>query len=84
MRMDRPLNGVAELLRRQLREAWETPEGTMEDVSPETAHWIPPGIALPIGAAYAHTALFADEVMNCHTGGIDALTGIQGLKEYPF
>ncbi len=37
-------------------------EGTMGDVTPEQAHWIPPGKANPIGAMYAH-AVFAEDVM---------------------
>lgn len=62
--MNRPENAVVELLREQLRAAWETLEGTTKDLSPETAQWIPPGTALPIGAAYAHAILAMDGVVN--------------------
>ena len=64
IRMNRPANGAVELLREQLRAAWETLEGTTKDLSPETAHWIPPGTALPIGAAYAHAVFALDGVVN--------------------
>lgn len=62
--MNRPENGVVELLREQLRGAWGTLEGTTKDLTPETAQWIPPGTALPIGAAYAHVVLSMDGVVN--------------------
>jgi hypothetical protein len=62
--MDSSENGATALLREQLRAAWETLEGTTGDLSPETAQWIPPGTALPIGAAYAHVVLALDGVVN--------------------
>lgn len=42
------------LLREQLKAAHEYLEDTMADVTSELAHWIPPGIATPIGANYIH------------------------------
>jgi len=62
--MNPPENGAVELLREQLRGAWETLEGTTKDLTPETARWIPPGTALPMGAAYAHVVLAMDGVVN--------------------
>ncbi len=62
--MDRSGRAAVELLREQLRGARETLEGTTKDLSAETAHWIPPGTALPIGAAYAHAVLSMDGVVN--------------------
>ena len=62
--MNPPENGAVELLREQLRGAWETLEGTTKDLTPETARWIPPGTALPIGAVYAHVVLAMDGVVN--------------------
>ena len=44
---------VISLLREQLKTANELVEGTVDDVTPEQAHWIPPGVAMPIGASYA-------------------------------
>jgi len=57
-------NRAVALLREQLRAAWETLEGTAADLTPGVAHWIPPGTALPIGAAYAHVLLTQDGVVN--------------------
>ena len=71
--MIRPVNGAVELLREQLRGAWETLDGTTKDLTPETAHWIPPGTALPIGAAYAHAVLSMDGVVNGMVRGVRPL-----------
>ena len=84
--MNRPVNGAVELLREQLRAAWETLEGTTKDLSPETAHWIPPGTALPIGAAYAHAVLSVDGVVNGMVRGVrplfaDGFKGKTGTSE---
>lgn len=38
-------------------------EGTMADVTPDQLHWIPPGVANPIGACYAHVAVAEDMVI---------------------
>ena len=53
-----------ELLRLQLDFAHQVVEGTMADVTPEQAHWPPPGIATPLGASYAHVVLSEDLVIN--------------------
>ena len=36
----------------------------MADVTPEQAHWTPPGIANPLGATYAHCLVSEDFVIN--------------------
>ena len=52
------------LLREQLTEAHALLEAVMQDVTPEAAHWIPPGRANPVGATYAHVVLFEDRTIN--------------------
>jgi hypothetical protein len=52
------------LLREQLTEAHAFLEAVMQDVTPETAHWTPPGQANPLGATYAHVILFEDRTIN--------------------
>ena len=42
----------------------EVLEGTMADVTPEQAHWVPPGKAEPIGATYAHILMAEDYFVN--------------------
>jgi hypothetical protein len=39
-------------------------EMVMEDVTTEQAHWVPPGIANPLGAIYAHAVLGIDSLIN--------------------
>jgi hypothetical protein len=36
----------------------------MEGVTPEVAHWIPPGRANPVGATYAHVVFSEDRAIN--------------------
>ena len=38
-------------------------EMVMADVTPEQAAWVPPGIANPLGATYAHAALETDAMI---------------------
>jgi hypothetical protein len=52
------------LLREQLREAHALLEAVMEGVTPEAAHWIPPGNANPVGATYAHVVIAEDRTIN--------------------
>jgi hypothetical protein len=63
-------------------------EATMKDVNDEMAHWAPPGIALPIGAAYAHFVTSEDLVVNgLFKGGVPLFAGLYagrtGLSESP-
>ncbi len=39
-------------------------ETTMQDVTPEQAHWAPPGVSNPLGANYAHTVLGEDMMIH--------------------
>lgn len=50
------------LLRQMVTQAHELLESTVGDVTPEQAHYAPPGRALPIGAAYAHV-LFSEDLL---------------------
>ncbi|MGZ9148193.1 MAG: DinB family protein [Candidatus Deferrimicrobiaceae bacterium] len=79
---------VISLLREQRKAVHEILEGPMADVTPEAAHWIPPGIALPIGATYAHVVVSEDGVINgMFQGGAPlfaaAWAGKTGLSELP-
>src|SRR3990172_8172382 len=48
------------LFRQQVKEARDLLEATMNDVTAEQAHWVPPGRAMPIGAHYAHVVISQD------------------------
>jgi hypothetical protein len=52
------------LLREQLAEAHALLEAVMQGVTPEAAHWVPPGQANPIGASYTHVAVLEDRTIN--------------------
>ncbi|MBI4269555.1 MAG: DinB family protein [Candidatus Rokubacteria bacterium] len=52
------------LLREHYQAAIQLLEGTMEGVTPEQAHWVPPGTAHPIGANYAHVVVGQDLLVN--------------------
>jgi DinB superfamily len=62
------MNGI-EALREQFHSANATLEGTMQDVTPEQAHWAPPGNALPLGASYFHTVMSEDYMINSFVKG---------------
>ena len=51
-------------LREQFKTAHGMLEGTMQDVTADQASWSPPGIANPLGATYAHTAIGEDLMVN--------------------
>lgn len=51
------------LLREQLKLTFQFFMETVDDVTPEQVHWIPPGRANPLGAIYAHAILQLDEVI---------------------
>ncbi len=48
------------LLRDIVRDARSVLDGTMADVTPEQVHYIPAGIANPLGATYAHVVVSED------------------------
>lgn len=68
--------------REALKWAADLLEMIMAAVTDEQAHWMPLGIANPLGATYAH-ALVTSHTNNM-AGEISALKGIQGAKGYPF
>lgn len=55
---------VISFLREQIQQAHEFLEATMEDVTPEQAHWTPPGTANPLAATYVHTIASEDAVIH--------------------
>ena len=78
----------ASLLRELVKNANELLEGTMADVTAEQAHWVPPGVAMPIGAAYAHVVLSQDGAVNgTFKGGVPLFAagwaGKTGVSEPP-
>lgn len=52
------------LLHNQFRATYKLLENTIADVTPEQAQWVPPGIANPIGASYAHVVIATDAIMH--------------------
>lgn len=52
------------LLREQLKDGHALLEAVMQGVTPEAAHWVPPGRANPVGATYAHVILSEDRTVN--------------------
>src|SRR5690349_21775097 len=52
------------LLRERLKAAHWVMEGTMADVTPEQMQWLPPGMANPVGATYAHAVTSEDAIVN--------------------
>ena len=52
------------LVRGQLKSAHDVLEGTMQGVTPELAHWQPPGLAHSIAATYAHVLVAEDAILN--------------------
>ena len=60
---------TAEVLQEALQWADQVVEGTMADVTPEQAHWIPPGNAHPVGASYIHAVVAQDTLVNAMIKG---------------
>ena len=56
-------NPRVELLRRIVRDARQVLDGTMADVTQSQVEYIPPGIANPLGATYAHVVCSEDMVV---------------------
>ena len=52
-----------QLIKDELKNARETFESTVADVTPEQLHTLPGGKALPLGAIYAHNILSEDAIM---------------------
>jgi len=78
-------------LRELVKNVNELLEATMADVTAEQAHWVPPGVAMPIGAHYAHVVLSQDGAVNgMLKGGVPlfaaawaARTGVSELQPAP-
>jgi hypothetical protein len=47
-----------------MKDAFQSLEGIVADLTSEDAHWKPPGTALPAGAIYAHVVIAMDAVVN--------------------
>lgn len=85
------MNSV-ELIRSGMKTAHDWFEATMADVTPEQAHWQPPGTAHPIGAVYAHAVVAEDMMVNGMLKGGEPLlatdragkTGISGDPQSAF
>ena len=50
------------LLRMEMQEAHGLLESTLGDITSEQFHYLPPGRALPVGAAYAHV-IFSEDIL---------------------
>ena len=79
---------AVELIRQQFQGANQWLETTMQGVTPEEAHWHPPGLANPLGATYVHTVLIQDFVTNVLIKGgsplaATAFGGKIGISEMP-
>lgn len=66
---------VASLLRNEMKNSHDWLEATMADVTSEMAHELPPGVAHPIAACYAHVVVGEDSLMTMLTGGAPVYTG---------
>jgi hypothetical protein len=74
------------LLRAGFQGAHGVLESTMNDVTPEQAHWTPPGIANPLGATYAHAVSGEDALLHSLVTGDPPLSattwaGKMGISE---
>ena len=81
-------NQAVSLLREQIQAAHQLVEGTIANVTPEQAHWVPPGIAVPLGATYVHIVISEDGTVNGLLKGGAPLfastwTGKIGVSELP-
>lgn len=75
------------LLRDQLRQAHEFLDGAIADVTDDQAHWVPHGLANPLGATYAHILIGEDALVSV-LGGRHPLfaenwAGCTGVSELP-
>ena len=74
------------LLRQQFQAAHQLLEATTADVTPEQAHWMPPGIANPLGATYAHVVLAEDNIVHgmfMQVAPLSALTSTRAIEPRP-
>lgn len=76
------------LIKTQMEGSHGLLEQTMADVTPELAQWLPPGVANPIGATYAHAVIREDLMLNdllksAAPIAATASAGNMGLSEMP-
>lgn len=57
-------NSFALELQSVIKSSYETLSGTMQGVTTEVAHFVPPGKALPIGSAFLHAVISEDILVN--------------------
>jgi DinB family protein len=69
------------LLREQIQQAHAFLEATMEGVTPEQAHWTPPGVANPLVATYVHAIASEDLAINMVLKGITPLYASSWAEE---
>ncbi|MGH2521747.1 MAG: DinB family protein [Anaerolineales bacterium] len=60
---------ILSYLREEIQWAHQVLEMTMADVTPEQAHWLPPGEAHPVGASYVHVVCSEDGVVSAFLKG---------------
>jgi hypothetical protein len=77
-----------QVLRDAFKSTHRVLEDTMNDVTPEHAHWAPPGVANPLGATYAHVVCGEDFMIHTLIQGekplaATAWAGKVGLSEMP-
>ncbi len=80
--------GAVDLVRSQYKGAHDLLEATMQDVTPELAHWAPPGIANPLGASYVHIVgaedfLLSSMVRETKPLAATSFAGKMGVSEPP-
>ncbi|HEY5997619.1 MAG TPA: DinB family protein [Candidatus Deferrimicrobiaceae bacterium] len=86
--MSAQANAAAALMREQFNDAVQYLEAITTDLTPEEAHWMPAGTALPAGALYAHLVVGIDAIVNAIIAGgppmfAAAWAGKTGLSELP-
>ena len=79
---------AAAVVREQYKGAHDLLEATMKDVTPEQAHWAPPGVANPLGATYVHIVGAEDFMVSSVARGAKPLAagdfaGKMGVSEPP-
>lgn len=79
---------AVDLIRQEFQQGFRVLEMIMQDVTPELAHWLPPGNANPIGATYVHVVIFKDGTINARFRGKAPLfaaewNGNIGVSELP-
>jgi hypothetical protein len=79
---------AVDLVRSQYKGAHDLLEATMQDVTPELAHWAPPGVANPLGASYVHIVGAEDFILSGMVRGTAPLAaggfaGKVGVSEPP-